>query len=408
MPSLRSLLVASMAVLACVACSDRTEVGQLTQARHHLKMVTCGATPAVNGVAGVWEEPHAVYLGDWIVVSVCHLDELETKAEAAQQPITLFIEGIDSNNQPSGVDLERGQLTFILERNAQNKQLWRQFLYNPLFEPYSVMRVSVGIHGDRALPRAEGANLRLRLQKLYVDTWTWLWLVLLIAIATLLVVGAHRSDMIREGPSVGGHRQPYSLARSQMAWWFFLILLAYVYIWLVTGDRDSIPPSLLALFGISAATALAAVAVSHGSRQATQLKWIDDAIGRVDVALQRVAADLTETTDAALRANLENKRAALEAQRAKLALERASVAAVAKSSGFWADLVTDDRGVVALDRLQVVIWTIVLGGVFLSSVIWDLTMPELNATLLALMGISSGTYIGFKLPLRGGGGGGES
>jgi len=27
-------------------------------------------------------------------------------------------------------------------------------------------------------------------------------------------------------------------------------------------------------------------------------------------------------------------------------------------------------------------------------------MPELNATLLALMGISSGTYIGFKLPLR--------
>jgi hypothetical protein len=48
--------------------------------------------------------------------------------------------------------------------------------------------------------------------------------------------------------------------------------------------------------------------------------------------------------------------------------------------------------------LQIVVWTVVLSGVFLSSVIWDLTMPEFNATLLALMGISSGTYIGFKLP----------
>jgi len=33
-------------------------------------------------------------------------------------------------------------------------------------------------------------------------------------------------------------------------------------------------------------------------------------------------------------------------------------------------------------------------------VLWDLTMPEFSATMLALMGISSGTYIGFKLPMR--------
>jgi hypothetical protein len=31
---------------------------------------------------------------------------------------------------------------------------------------------------------------------------------------------------------------------------------------------------------------------------------------------------------------------------------------------------------------------------------WDLTMPEFSATMLALMGISWGTYIGFKLPLK--------
>jgi hypothetical protein len=34
-------------------------------------------------------------------------------------------------------------------------------------------------------------------------------------------------------------------------------------------------------------------------------------------------------------------------------------------------------------------------------------MPEFSATMLALMGISSGTYIGFKLPMRGSEAGGR-
>ena len=39
-----------------------------------------------------------------------------------------------------------------------------------------------------------------------------------------------------------------------------------------------------------------------------------------------------------------------------------------------------------------------LGIMFLSSVYNDLTMREFSPTLLGLMGISSGTYIGFKFP----------
>jgi len=208
-----SLLVASIAIVACFGCTD---VLQLRLARRNLKTVPC-VTAAVNGVAGVNDDPHMVYLGDWVLVSVCHLDELVKKSEAAQQPITLFIEGLDSGNEPCGIDLEQGTLTFILDRNAKNKELWRQFLYDPLFDPYSTIRVSVGVRGDRPLPRAEGANLALRLKKLYVDTWTWLWLALLMAVAVLLFVAARRSDMLREGPSLGEMRQPYSLARSQMA-----------------------------------------------------------------------------------------------------------------------------------------------------------------------------------------------
>jgi hypothetical protein len=42
-------------------------------------------------------------------------------------------------------------------------------------------------------------------------------------------------------------------------------------------------------------------------------------------------------------------------------------------------------------------WTIILGLVFVASVWSNFTMPDFSATLLGLMGISSGTYVGFKL-----------
>jgi hypothetical protein len=45
-----------------------------------------------------------------------------------------------------------------------------------------------------------------------------------------------------------------------------------------------------------------------------------------------------------------------------------------------------------------VVWTILLGGLYLHSVLVYVTMPDFSTTLLSLMGVSSGAYIGFKLP----------
>jgi len=43
-------------------------------------------------------------------------------------------------------------------------------------------------------------------------------------------------------------------------------------------------------------------------------------------------------------------------------------------------------------------WTLILGVVFIFGVFQQLAMPKFDATLLALMGMSSGTYLGFKWP----------
>ena len=334
--------VAAAMLLLLMAFSGAADTDQLSRARQRLRPAPCGAEPAVNAVAGVNANPRQVYVGDWLVVSVCHLDAFFASAEAAQAPITLFVEGRDTGNEPVGVDLESGTLTFVLDRTDANRDLWRPFLYDPLFDPEVSMRVSVGIHGERPLPRVPGSNMEIRVRKVYVDWTTWVWLGFLLVFVIVMIICARSTDLVREGPAVEGVKQAYSLGRAQMAWWFFLVVLSYSFIWLVTGDRDTIPTSILALMGISSATALAAV--------------------------------LVPTPDAETGGR--------------------------RSIGWWRDLIADDRGTVALDRLQIVVWTFVLSGIFLFSVIWELTMPEFSATLLALMGISSGTYIGFKLPQK--------
>ncbi len=55
----------------------------------------------------------------------------------------------------------------------------------------------------------------------------------------------------------------------------------------------------------------------------------------------------------------------------------------------------------SLHRFQMIAWTLVLGLFFLNSVYFSLAMPQFDATMLGLMGISNGTYLGFKLPTAG-------
>lgn len=66
-------------------------------------------------------------------------------------------------------------------------------------------------------------------------------------------------------------------------------------------------------------------------------------------------------------------------------------------NSFWLDILSDENGV-SFHRLQIVAWTIVLKVIFIYRVHTKHEMPDFDAQLLGLMGISSGTYIGFKFP----------
>ena len=72
-------------------------------------------------------------------------------------------------------------------------------------------------------------------------------------------------------------------------------------------------------------------------------------------------------------------------------------ASASVSGGFLRDILSDSSGY-SFHRFQIFAWTIVLGIIFVSAVYNNLSMPEFSPTLLGLMGLSSGTYIGFKFP----------
>jgi hypothetical protein len=171
----------------------------------------------------------------------------------------------------------------------------------------------------------------------------------------------------------------YSLARTQMAIWFFLIVCSWVFLWLVTGTLDTLTNTVLALMGIGAGTALGAEAQDSGKpspAEAIETKMKDlEAKQKAGTALPSDLQDLTN----------------LKAQLITALQPNPCI-----TKNFFDDVLTDNDGI-SFHRFQMFVWTIVLALVFITQVCQDLAMPDFNTTLLALMGISSGTYLGFMI-----------
>jgi len=195
-----------------------------------------------------------------------------------------------------------------------------------------------------------------------------------------------------------------------MAFWFFLIYASYVGIWLVTDALDTITASLLALMGISAGTALSEVLIDNGkdttrtnqTRDLTAEKQaLEQSVSETQPQLDALNASATPSvTDQSNRDAINQQ---LIGSRTRLGQIDQQLRALSSqtaptvSSGFLRDILSDSTGY-SFHRFQIFAWTIVLGIIFVSSVYNNLTMPEFSPTLLGLMGLSAGTYIGFKFP----------
>lgn len=261
------------------------------------------------------------------------------------------------------------------------------------------VEVTVGPQDRPPFSSNQGARIALRVYPSY----TWVIVALLAVLGVGLIRLGLKSNLLRDAN--GAQNPPYSLARHQMAVWLVVVVGAYLYVWLVTGLFSSISTTALVLIGISGATGLVAVSMDAGkradaARARIQLQAERDALTQtLDDPVTGLHAQLRSVTPASpealqLTATLTPKLTRLNELESLLS----APAPAAASNDWWInDLLSDENGI-SFHRLQILIWTIVLVMVFIKAVYDDVLMPEFDATLLGLLGISSGTYLGFKLP----------
>ena len=372
-------------------------------------------------------------IGDIIVVKVKDLQSLVNHAKClsiddrpvlncTEQKIVLFLEGREIKDivPESGAPRPEDEtLQFHLQRSAGSDEAWSDLFGAPPFDGYQFFyrptAVSVGLQNGYALP-SDVKKEQFELIRIYKGWFIACSIVLLIVLG-LLIWFAISSELLRDvgpvptGTTKGWRRlnkkshKPYSLARTQMAIWFFLVVASFLFIWLVTGAFDTITGPVLGLIGIGAGTALGAAAVDVGKNQGDKnelesLEAEETTLTNDVIALDaRIAAGPPAVELAQLQQERKTKQDRLNLIQRRIPQLKLALAPKV-SEGFLNDILTDEANGISFHRFQMFVWTLVLGLLFIYSVWYRLSMPDFGATLLALLGISSGTYLGFKIPER--------
>jgi len=289
------------------------------------------------------------------------------------------------------------QLRIPLRRTSDNKDTWTALLTRRRL----AATVSVGPPGELPL------ESRARIEIVPGNPITkWATAVAFLALLAVFVILARRSFLLRDGSNTRPWAErPYSLGRCQMALWFFTVLGSYIALRIILKDSDVLPTSVLALIGISAGTGLAAMVVDSSKAEAPANR-LRELKGEYQQSLGRLAA-VTAQLGAIPSSLSPSERAALVAERQQLVghnqnlLQEISQQTLRvrgpASENFLTDLLTDSDGV-SFYRFQIFAWTIVLWVIFIGTVVRTLAMPDFSDQVLGLLGISGGTYLGFKLP----------
>ena len=290
--------------------------------------------PKVTGMSGRLE------LGREITLQVDHLSAWAVNNDP--QKLVLFLNGRALKGlYPEQVNLAANKLLFHLRRTPEARVVWNDLFHEPV--PSRPVSLSVGLVEkgafDTVLDYEHPATLTVVPTRV-----TIIAVASFVAALALFFYLARTTNIMRlaAGGDVSNQPRPFSLGRVQLAFWFFIIFASYVYLWLITGDFDTIGPSHLALAGISGVTAFGAEVVDRRDAGADALSQMTS------------------------------------------------------SQGFFADLLTGTSGY-RFHCFQICAWTVLLGLIFIITVYQDLVMPPFGPTLVGLSGMSAATYLGFAL-----------
>ena len=259
--------------------------------------------------AGAIEDANTIALGDIVTIRGNNIAGMFGEA-CATRTVVLFLNGRPMKGVvlDPPTDTSQNRVHFKLKRTDKSEAAWTEILGSPLTRSHEV-EVSLGFEDGYAL---KSTNPKLTtLTFAVVPKWPFL-LWLLFFIGLLLVFGYYTvcTNIIRDpGPVSATSLGLFSLSRLQGAWWFFVIVAAYLFIGIITQDfSDSINSTALILLGIGAGTVVGSAAIDARNDNDTQKaqttaaiaavkKQIDDA----NAALAKVETDLkANSKDAAM------------------------------------------------------------------------------------------------------------
>jgi hypothetical protein len=197
----------------------------------------------------------------------------------------------------------------------------------------------------------------------------WKWIAVLIGLAVLVLLYLLMAVLSRDWNPwklVEGADGAASTSKFQWFLWIVVIIFAYIVLWILRakqGDYSAIkqvPVNLLTVLGFSTGTAAAAKGITAGYVQT----------GRV----------------------------------AKTTAAQKAAPAAGQAAASQGGILQDDNGVPELAKIQMTGFTVIAIGIFLATVIHQVvsnpvitSLPDIDSSLLVLMGISQGGYLGKKL-----------
>ena len=292
--------------------------------------------------------------GDRLEVHVKNANALFKASQNKGNPIVLYIDNYPLTTIIGRIvddSIVNFTLDSSLDATEQDKDFWTTEYHasaSDANKPKGILGISLRIGTkDGAITSKPYTGIKISIYNPTIRTFTVLFFILL---TLLLIWLGLKTDILRENCECNctdknkNAKKPFSLSRSQMAFWTVIVAFSFAYIYLITGEMPDITNGTLILLGISSTTTL--------------------------------GGSLMDTNDVTARS--QNAPA-----------DRCC------SEGFLKDILSDG-GMLGIHRMQNVLFTLILGLTYISKVVVDLEMQDFNTNLLLLMGISSGTYLGVK------------
>lgn len=293
---------------------------------------------AMGSMLNTRSDNSAVF-GDYLYIQVTDIDALMayrdsllTSGADTLAGIILYVNG-NPMRDIGVMNIDRAKNQLVFHLNRHSRYLMK---FYPEFDYlWSTLPVTItaGFRNGTMLPiEAKPAIFSLK----YIGTWGIVFaLLMIVTILVSFIILAARTNLIR----IGDNKSAFSLALTQLSFWTIVVAASFLYIWIATEEISPISGSTLILLSISIATT--------GSAKLIDIRGT------------------------------------------------ASARQPIPSRGFFEDILSDELGY-SVHRCQMFLWTAILGVIFVTNVITEQQMPQLDESLLALMGISSGAYVGLK------------